>query len=140
MKGQVLHFVQLHLVHVGGLIFACVCVCLIFALTRKSRRLRGRLYAIKGFFRKYLFASIRRLKNRKVFSNNLVEVRRSWIVSNYEGDTLVVFLFWHAWLQGVVSWNSFCLVYFMLNLLSFVTPFLQMFREFITSFVKSRII
>ena len=26
MKGQVLHFVQLHLVHVGGLIFACVCV------------------------------------------------------------------------------------------------------------------
>ena len=44
----------------------------------------------KRFFRKYLFASIRRLKDRKVFSNDLVEVKRGWIVSNYEGD--LVFL------------------------------------------------
>ena len=50
MKRQVLHFVELHLVIVGGLFV--VSVCLIFALTRKSRRLRRRLYAIQGFFRK----------------------------------------------------------------------------------------
>ena len=75
-----------------------------------------------------------------VFSNDLVEGRRGWIVSNYKEDTLVVFLVCHAWLQGVVSWNSFCLVYFMLNLFLFITPFLQMFREFITTFVKCRVI
>ena len=47
IKGQVLHFVELHSGFVGGLFV--VCVCLIIALTRKSRWLRGCLYAIKGF-------------------------------------------------------------------------------------------
>ena len=63
------------------------------------------------FFRKYLFASIRRLKNRKVFSTDLVEVRRGWIAGNYIGDTSVVFHFGNAWLQGVVLWNLILLFF-----------------------------
>ena len=50
MKEQVLHFFELHFLILGGLV--CVCVFFTFAFTRKSRRLRGRLYAMNGFSEK----------------------------------------------------------------------------------------
>ena len=52
MKEQVLHFFELHFLNLGGLL--CVCVFFTFAFTRKSRRLRGRLYAMNGFQKKLL--------------------------------------------------------------------------------------
>ena len=45
-----MHFFELHFLILGGLV--CVYVFFTFAFTRKSRRLRGRLYAMNGFSEK----------------------------------------------------------------------------------------
>jgi len=78
---------------------ACFCLCIVyFSFTRKSRRLPGRLYAMNGFSeKKNFFATVWRLKYRKVFRSDLVEVWRSWIIGDYEWDALVAFVFWNAW-------------------------------------------
>ena len=56
MKEQVLHFFELHFLILGGRV--CVCVFFTLAFTRKSRRLRGRLYAMNGFSEKNFFATV----------------------------------------------------------------------------------
>ena len=52
MKEQVLHLFELHFLILGGLV--CVCV----SPRGKSRRLRGRLYAVNGFSEKNFFATV----------------------------------------------------------------------------------
>ena len=70
MKGQVVHFFELHCLFVGGIFSSYVCWT--FAFTRKPPRLRGRLCAMKRIQKKKLFASALRLTRRKCLDRTLL--------------------------------------------------------------------